>query len=422
MSKKKVTLRAMFSFPLQVKLFRDRAAAYARLHPELDLSFDIPDSQLGTTERLIRSLALGRQEADILDLHTNFEIPLVQKGSLREHFLDLTDEVQEVKSGILGWEPCTWHGRIYALPAFLSATVFYYRSDVFEKLKIDPDAFTGWQDFIQAGLKIKRDLNSYIIALDLKSYNQLQPLALHAGGGYFSSEGRLCLDTPENRSALALYQALLLKHEIALPAANFYGPETWSAYRSGQLVGAYMPEWYGSNEMLHKLSDMEGRFRIAVAPPFSPGGFRSGSRGGMCACVVRGPNQDIALDFLKYARLTMESQVALFRNFLVAPSLLQAYEQPEVRDLRHHFLGNQQVAAVYRQAAAGLKQFHVGPQLLEVQNVVNASVMPALCQKGADPATILKAAQQEVQDHPIGVNEALKIEGENDLSRGGDVK
>ena len=68
-----------------------------------------------------------------------------------------------------------------------------------------------------------------------------------------------------------------------------------------------------------------------------------------------------------------------------------------------------------------MKQFHVGQQLLEVQNAVNNYVMPALCQKGEDPAVILRQAEKEVKEHPIGANEALKIEGENDLSRGGQV-
>ena len=239
-----ITLRAKSSFSLQVKLWRDRAQAYIRLHPELDLTIDIPDAQPGTTEQMIRSLARGERLADILDLHTNFEIPLVQKGSLRNFFTDLTEELSAMKSRFLGWEPCTWHGRIYSVPAFLSGTVFYYRSDVFDKLQIDPNAFTSWEDLIEAGLRIKKDLGSCILALDVKSYNQIQPLALHAGGGYFTVDGKLNLDSPENRTALSLYQALLLKHKIALPTSNFYGPEMWDAYRSGQLVGAYMPEWY----------------------------------------------------------------------------------------------------------------------------------------------------------------------------------
>ena len=91
--------------------------------------------------------------------------------------------------------------------------------------------------------------------------------------------------------------------------------------------------------MRHKLSDMEGRFRIAPAPPLPGGGYRSGSRGGMCACVVKGPNEEIALDFLRFARLTKESQVALFKNFLVAPSMLEAYDDPVVREYEHGFLG-----------------------------------------------------------------------------------
>ena len=316
-TKRQVALIARFQWMLQVRLFRARVQEFISQHPELDLTIEIPDPEQGVTEKVMRGLAQGRREADILDLHTNFEVPLAAKGTMREVFLDLTDLVAGIKGQLVGWEPCTWHGRIYGLPGLLSGSAYYYRPDVFSELGIDPTTFETWDDFIRAGLEVKKAKGAYMLALDTSGYNQFQPLALHAGGGWFDAAGHPRLDCDANIRALELYRDLLLKHQIAMPAAKFYGPDTWQAYRDGTLVGAYMPEWYGANEMRNNLPEMAGTFRITLAPAFDTGGPRSGYRGGMCASVVRGPNEDVAFEFVKYVRLNKESLIAAFQeNFL----------------------------------------------------------------------------------------------------------
>jgi len=418
--KRKVRLVARFQWPLQARILRARIPEFIAQRPELDLVVEIPEAELGVTEKVMKAMSLGRHEADILDLHSNFEVALAVKGDLRHGFLDLTDLVTDVKDQFVGWEPCTWHGRVYGLPSMLAGSAYYYRDDIFSDLGIDPNAFDTWDDFIRAGKEVKQATGAYMTPLDTASFNQFQPLALHNGGGWFDASGKLILDQERTVEALQLYQDLLLRHEVAWPATQFYGPATWQAFREGCIVGAYMPEWFGANEMRHNLPDMAGRFRIAVAPAFHAGEGRSGYRGGMCACVVRGPNEDVAFELLRFSRLTLPAQIATFKEEFLAPSMLAAYDDPTVADYEYGFLGGQKVGHVYARMARLLQPFHVGEQLMEVQQILNSRVIPDVTSGVAKPKQALREAAGEVRLNPITLQKALKSDGNDALRVKGD--
>jgi len=418
--KRKVRLVARFQWPLQARILRARVPEFIAQYPELDLEVEIPEAELGVTEKVLKAMSLGRHEADILDLHSNFEVALAVKGNLRHGILDLTDLVADVKDQFVGWEPCTWRGRVYGLPSMLAGSAYYYREDIFSDLGIDPNAFDTWDDFIRAGKEVKQATGAFMTPLDIASYNQFQPLALHNGGGWFDASGKLILDAERTVEALQLYQDLLLKHEVAWPATQFYGSDTWQAFREGRIVGAYMPEWFGANEMRHNLPGMAGKFRIAVAPAFHSDEGRSGYRGGMCACVVRGPDEDVAFELLRFSRLTLSAQLATFEEEFLAPSMLAAYDDPAVADYEYEFLGGQKVGRVYARMARLLQPFHVGEQLMEVQQIINRRVIPDVTSGAATPRQSLSEAAAEVRLNPITLENALSLDGDDALRIKGD--
>lgn len=412
------TIRASFSFPLQVKLFRKSAEKYMEMHP--DVRIEIPDNKLGTTENNIRELKEGKHPADLLDLHSNFEIPLIWKDDFASLFIDLGSLVKPYMKSFTGWETCTCRGKIIGVPGALSGSVFYYRWDVFEELGIDADSLDTWDKLIEAGHIVKEKTGSYILALDVSGYNQLQPMMLHADGGYFNSEGQLDLVSPGNISTIDLYRRLIFEEEVALPVTAFYSPDMYDLYRSGKVVGAYMPEWYGSNEMMHNLPDMAGKFRIAMAPRFAGSPYRSGGRGGMCAVVPHGPNEDIAMDFLEFARLSKEGQILLLDSFYTAPSDMSVYEDSHVRKFCHPFLSGQNVTPVYEKVAGSIKQLIPGYELMEAQKAVNDYIMPMLRENKMTAGEILETAEKTVLA-AAEKGDTSRTREISDLEKGGDV-
>ncbi|HXX37093.1 MAG TPA: extracellular solute-binding protein [bacterium] len=417
MSKRRVRLTARLQWQLQASILRRCVPEFIAAHPELDLTVEIPEPAQGATEQVLKALAQGSKQADILDLHTNFEVPIAIKGGLRTALLDMTDRVADLRDQCTGWEPCTWDGRVYGLPSVFSGSAYFYRADAFDRLGIDPTRFGTWDEFIRIGLEVKRTTGAYMLALDTSGFNQIQPLAIHAGGGWFDASGRPMLDCEPTIRALELYRDLLLTHQIAMPTASFYGPEMWQAYRDGRVVGAYMPAWYGANEMRMGLPDMAGQFRVALAPAFDPGDYRGGYRGGMCAVVIRGPDEDIAFELLAFSRLTVRAQLGMLRENFLPPSMFAAYDEPAVKEYAYGFLGGQRVAPVYAELARHTGPFHVGEQLLEVQQLINRVVIPEVTAGKVSARAALADAAASLQRTRVPLEEALKIGGDSNLRR-----
>lgn len=414
MSRRQVSLVARFEVGLQARILQARVPEFIALHPELDLTVQVAEPEPGVTEKVMRGLLQGRREADILELHSNNNVPLALKGNLREQFLDLTDLVSDAKVDFLGWEPCTWHGRIYGLPSLLSGSAYFYRPDVFSEMGIDPNSLETWDDFIRAGIEVKEATGAYMTPLDTQGYNQFQPLALQNGGGWFDSAGQVIIDSDNTIEALQLYCDLLRKYEIAYPASKFYAAEVWDAFRKGKIVGCYMPEWYGAFELPHNVPEMAGKFRITLAPAFRKGGRRSGYRGGMCASVPRGPNEDIAFELLRHSRLTLPSQVALLQEFSQAPCMPAAYETPEAASHEHRFLGGQKVGRTYAEIAREMVPFQVAEKLLDAQEILKTHVIPKVATGKLEPREALVEAGRLLRKSQLNLEAALGLE--SDLS------
>ncbi|MCX6376201.1 MAG: hypothetical protein NTU88_09270, partial [Armatimonadetes bacterium] len=218
------------------------------------------------------------------------------------------------------------------------------------------------------------------------------PLALANGGGWYDASGRLDLASEANIETLRLYCDLLNVHRIAMPTAKFYSDELWSAYREERVVGAYMPDWYGGNELRKGVPDLQGKFRICLAPALHRGGGRSGYRGGMCASVLRGPDEDVAYELVKFGRLSLDAQISLLTKNFLAPSMLAAYSDRKVRDFQYAFLGGQRVAGVYEQITRQVRPFYVGEKLLEVQKLINGMVIPEVTSGHKSPRDALREA------------------------------
>jgi ABC-type glycerol-3-phosphate transport system substrate-binding protein len=128
----------------------------------------------------------------------------------------------------------------------------------------------------------------------------------------------------------------------------------------------------------------------------------------------------VAFEFIRYVRLERESQIAAFRENFIAPSIRSAYDDPRVRAYEYSFLGGQTVANVYAEIAREIRPFHVGEQLMEVQQLINSHVVPSVTAGKSSPKDALTEAAAMLKTRRIPLEEALKLEGDVDLRRGGD--
>ena len=140
----------------------------------------------------------------------------------------------------------------------------------------------------------------------------------------------------------------------------------------------------------------------------------------MCAVVPHGPNEDIAMDFLEFARLSKEGQILLLDSFYTAPSDMSVYEDSHVRKFCHPFLSGQNVAPIYEKVAGSIKQLIPGYELMEAQKVVNDYIMPMLRENKMTAEEILETAEKTVRA-AAEKGDASRTREISDLEKGGDV-
>lgn len=178
-------------------------------------------------------------------------------------------------------EAVTYDGAPYAVPWFVDAGLLYYRTDLAERHGFA--APRTWDELIAAARAVARrepDVHGFV--WQGKQYEGLVCNALeflHGNGGAVLADGRVVIDSPENREALGLMADLVHRYRVT-PASVTTATEEPSRHVFGQGRAVFLRNWpYAWNLFQDPSSRVHGRVAIAELPRF-PGGRSSPTLGG----------------------------------------------------------------------------------------------------------------------------------------------
>jgi lactose/L-arabinose transport system substrate-binding protein len=164
------------------------------------------------------------------------------------------------------------------------------------------------------------------------------------GGGIFSADGRIILDSPQNREALAVIRRMLDAGICA--AITAYSPAMLASY-SEDSVATYVAAVWGMKPIKKAAESTAGRWGVFRLPAFREGGLRTSNLGGSVLVIPgQSPVVEHAWKFLEFANCTVESQVQQFREFGLFPALLTTYDHP-IFDEPDPFFGGQKVNRLF---------------------------------------------------------------------------
>jgi ABC-type glycerol-3-phosphate transport system substrate-binding protein len=96
----------------------------------------------------------------------------------------------------------------------LNVVLYAYRTDIFEKVGVTAPIKT-WDDFIEAGKKVKAVASEGIYEVRADPAGSTHMLAVQAGGGMFTADGKLQITHPANLKAVEYLADLINKHKVA---------------------------------------------------------------------------------------------------------------------------------------------------------------------------------------------------------------
>jgi ABC-type glycerol-3-phosphate transport system substrate-binding protein len=313
----------------------------------------VQDAQDLITKALATYSAHG-QVPDILGVDITLWSKFMTSDLAGAYLLDITPHVASIRDEFYEsrWIAYANQGQLYGVESNFPLTPYYKRTDLFEKYNV-PEIST-WDEFLQVGAATHSKHGVYLGAMGQTNGVDLTWFGLffqQLGGSFFTESGDFGVDSPEAVQALQLMMDLVKSNSYQL-MSNFYGGAGTAALAQGKVIGNYMPSWYESI-IVSGNPNQKGKWAITLPPRFSTGGHISGIWGGTGWVVSKGSPKSLAVwDLLYQTRLTLDGQVADFKDSYFLPTMKSAFTDPRITSYADPFLGGQQTIPLYAKIAA----------------------------------------------------------------------
>ncbi|MFS0821746.1 ABC transporter substrate-binding protein [Bacillus sp. 1P02SD] len=217
-------------------------------------------------------------------------------------------------------------GDIIAAPWDIGPAVMFYRADFFEKANVNPDSIKTWDDYIEAGKKIKEATGAQLLPIDIAKYDGVFHMMLQQQGlSYFDAEGNINLQSEE---AVQAMKAIKKMHEEDLVFNN----DGWDGIVTATVNGAVATVPYGiwyAGTIMDQAPDLAGKWDIFYLPSFKDEGARYANVGGSSLLIPSSSkNQSAAYAFVEYFTTNVDAQLVGFEKFGLFPSLNSTYDSP----------------------------------------------------------------------------------------------
>lgn len=310
-------------------------------------------------------------------------------------------EADLIKAATL--DPWSLNGKWYGMGNELNVILYAYRTDIFEKVGITPPIKT-WDDFVEAGKKLKAVASEGIVEVRAGPAGTTHMLAIQAGGGIFTADGKLQITHPANLKAVEYLADLILKHNAASlvhgdrPAGDPGSLLFREAMSTGKIASEIGPTWRISGGLRVDAPDSAGKWMVQHMPQW-PGGAAGGrtttSWGGTgMTTIAAGKNRELGVDFIVWEH----TNPAVLHDFdlrQVWPTYKKVLEDPRL-NAEVPWFNNQKVGQFIREGADAMKPFYQGVWWPEVNAALNPK-LKEVYQGKMSPKQALDTAQEEAR-------------------------
>lgn len=226
-------------------------------------------------------------------------------------------------------------GNLIAAPWDIGPAGVFYRTDFFEKANVDPESIKTWDDYIEAGKKIKDATGVKLLPIDIANYDGVFHMMLQQQGiSYFDKEGDILLDSDEAIRAMEVIKSF---HENDLILNNSGWDGLVTATVNGSVATVPYGVWYAGT-IMDQAPDLKGKWDVFYLPGFSEGGTRYANVGGSSLLIPSySENQSAAYAFVEFFTTDEETQLLGFEKFGLFPSLKKTYESPILKGNSEYF-------------------------------------------------------------------------------------
>jgi len=353
-------------------------------------------------DNLLASFLAGQGAPDLVDIEIG-KFARFAKDEDNVHLLDLTDVVEPYLPDLVATRmaPYQAFGKQLGIDYHLGAYLMYYNNALLEEAGIDPDSITTWDDYVAAGKQFQEAMPD--VAWSTVETNEIfgaYGMMYTNGGHVYDADGNLVLDSPENVEALQFYADLANVEGVAIPTpgGNVHAPEFYSAFLNGEIASFWMPQWY-MTRFPDNMPELCGSVIVRPMPLWEEGGFTTTMGGGTGTAVTDQTPEDeqqLAKEFLAFAKLTYDAQKALYTDLGFDPFRNDVYEDADLLVADECFSGEVPFEII-KSELGNVAPEYTGPLYPEARTFLQEVSLPDVINNGVSAADALAEAQAQTE-------------------------
>lgn len=348
----------------------------------------------------------GEGMPDVVDIEVNKFANFV-KGS-NPPLYDLTEAAEPYVDDIVQarLDLYSRDGKLFAYPTHVGAFVAFYNTELLEAAGVDYTTIETWEDFEAAGVEYNESTGKAFGVASTSVFFQEPLMVAQAGGQIFEDDGlgAVSIDTPEMIGVMEQMAGMKESGAISsIPGASPDDEEAFGAINSGDYAAIVYPAWYTSR-FVDYMPDLAGKIAIAPAPAPAGADVQTIGGGGTGAAISKeSPVAELAADWLAFAKLSPEGNVAVWEVLGFDPVNMSVWEDTEVTQdpenkFNQYFTTN--LFDVLNEVKDGIGHFEsfANPNLPAVDNQFRTVTLNEIYENGVDPAQALADSQSDLQN------------------------
>jgi arabinosaccharide transport system substrate-binding protein len=357
--------------------------------------------------KLLLAANSGSGLPDVVDIEVNqFSNFVAEDG--RTPLSDLTEAAEPYRDDIVQarLDLYTRDGVVLGFPTHVGAFVAFYNTRLLEKAGIDYTTIKTWEDFQEAGAAYNKETGR-AFGVASTGVDMVEPLIIaQLGGNFFAEDGHgaVAVNSPEVVEALELEQTMKEAGAIStIPGGSPDTEEAYGAINNGDYAAIVYPAWYTSR-FVDYMPDLSGDIAIAPAPVAEGAEVATIGGGGTGTAVPEAsPNKDIAQEWLAFAKLSPEANVAVWEVLGFDPVNMSIWEDKEVTHnpknrFNKYFQTN--LFDVLNQYKGDIGHFEsfTNPSLPEVDDQMTTVTYTEIFENGVPAKAALDQAQSDLEN------------------------
>ena len=214
----------------------------------------------------------------------------------------LKDDIVEARLQIYSKD-----GHYYGMPLHVGAMVAYYRVDLMEKAGVDYTAIKTWDDWYEAGLKVKEATGAWMGTVET-STQWVATLMLGQQGTDWQKDGEVLVNTEAVAKVVDTQKKWLEAGIAEVCPGGQPDTEEGKAYIANNDIACVIMPFSYMSRFTGEIGEVRAnQYAVAPCPVFEEGQIRSVGAGGTGTVIYKnGANADLAARFFTYAKISDE--------------------------------------------------------------------------------------------------------------------